>query len=271
MNKLILVVIYDVNLSDSSTINSLINSVEEIKGDTIFVWDNSKQIQEYDNIKSFFNDNGVRFVYEHHPENLPLSRLYNSVIQRFNSTHDYLFLFDHDSTFDKRFFLEVDKYKNRRIHLFLPIVKYKNKIVSPTRKIFLKGFYFNNKPSGFKEASNISAINSGMVISFEFLRTKFIGYDERLKFYGTDDYFMMNYCKNEEKLFILNYEFEHDLTLSTLNQPSDKLINSYKQMLEAWSVIYSDSSLIYLVKMYSVVHSMYTAFKFKNKRFLLWK
>ena len=82
---------------------------------------------------------------------------------------------------------------------------------------------------------------------------------------------MMEYCKNEKKLFVLDYEFEHDLTLSTLNNSSDKLVKSYHQMLEAWSILYSDSILKYIVKLYMYIHSSYTAIKYKNKDFLIWK
>jgi len=161
--------------------------------------------------------------------------------------------------------------KNKEISLFLPIIKYKSKIVSPTKKYFLKGFYFKEKPVGIQKALNISAINSGMIISFKYLQKKFRGYDERLKFYGTDTYFMMEYCKNEEYLFVLDYEIEHDLTLSTLNDPSDKLVKAYHEMLEAWGILYSDSILKYITKPYIYIHSIYTAIKYKNKDFLKWK
>lgn len=271
MNNLILIVTYNVPLIESITINSLINSMDEINGDSIFIWDNSKNSSKYEDVKNIFEINGINFIYEHHPENMPLSRLYNDVIFRYKNDFDYLFLLDHDSSFDKLYFLEIKENKDKDISLFLPIVNYKSTIVSPTKKFFLKGFYFKRKPYGIQSANNISAINSGMVISFKFLNEKFIGYNEKLKFYGTDDYFMMEYCKHENNLFILNYEFEHDLTLSTLNPSSDRLVNSYKEMLDAWDLIYSKSSLKYLVKLYRIIHSSYTAIKYKNKNFLIWK
>lgn len=237
----------------------------------IIIWDNSPEAQSYDNIKKYFN-----IYYEHHSENLPLSNVYNLVINKNkNKDYDFLILFDHDSNFSENFFIELQKsyLKNDEIKLFLPIVKFKNKIVSPTKKYFLKGFYYDTKPLGITNAKNISAINSGMIISFKFLKEKYKGYDKKLKFYGTDDYFMMEYCRNESELFILNYEFEHDLTLSTLNNSSDKLVNSYHQMLEAWEILYSSSSLVLknIVKFYIVLHSSYTAIKYKNKDFLIWK
>lgn len=245
------------------------SSTKYLANSDIIIWDNSPESQSYDNIEKYLN-----ILYEHHPENLPLSKVYNKVIARNkNKDLDFLILFDQDSNFSENFFIELQKsyLKNNGIKLFLPVVKFKNKIVSPTKKYFLKGFYFSKKPRGLIKAKNISAINSGMIISFNYLRNKFQGYDERLKFYGTDDYFMMQYCNNENELYILDYEFEHDLTLSTLNQSSDKLIQSYHQMLDAWSVLYSNSLLRCIVKIYIVIHSFYTTIKYKDKDFLIWK
>lgn len=274
MKNLILIVIYNTNITKAETIKSLLNSKEYLVNNHLFIWDNSEKAQDISIVKEIFNKQNIEVTYEHHPENLPLSKLYNNVINRFMyQNYDFLILFDQDSSFTKNLFFEfVNSYnKNKHISLFLPIIKFKNTIVSPTRKYFLKGFYFDKKPIGLYRAKNISAINSGMIISFKFLKEKYKGYDERLKFYGTDDYFMMEYCKNEKELFILDYEFEHDLTLSTLNSSSDKLVKSYHQMLEAWSILYDDSILKYIVKLYTVIHSFYTAIKYKNKDFLIWK
>lgn len=274
MKNLILIVIYNTNIIESETINSLLDAKESLFDCHLFIWDNSQIFQDISIIKETFNQQNTEVTYEHHPENLSLSKLYNNVINRFiDQNYEFLILFDQDSSFTKNLFFEfVNSYnKNKHISLFLPIIKFKSTIVSPTRKYFLKGFYFDKKPLGLYRAKNISAINSGMIISFNFLRKKYKGYDERLKFYGTDDYFMMKYCQNEKELLILDYEFEHDLTLSTLNSSSDKLVKSYHQMLEAWSVLYSDSILKYIVKLYTVIHSFYTAIKYKNKDFLIWK
>lgn len=274
MKNLILIVIYNTNIYESETIKSLLDSKVYLANSHLFIWDNSQESQNISVVKSISNHSNIEFTYEHHPENLPLSKAYNKVINQFkNENYDFLVLLDQDSSFKKELFIKLDNtfQNNKEINLFLPIIKFKNTIVSPTKKYFLKGFYFKEKPFGIQKAKNISAINSGMIISFKFLKEKYKGYDERLKFYGTDDYFMMEYCKNEKELFILDYEFEHDLTLSTLNNSSDKLVKSYHQMLEAWSILYSDSILKYIVKLYTYIHSSYIAIKYKNKDFLIWK
>jgi len=273
MKKLILIVIYNINITQSETIKSLIESKDCLFESDLLIWDNSPISQDISLIYPFF-ENYVKILYEHHPENLPLSKVYNKVINKFkNEGYDFLILLDQDSRFNKEYFIKLNNAfkENNEVSLFLPIIKYKNKIVSPTKKYFLKGFYFKKKVSGLQKAKNISAINSGMIISFKYLKDKFKGYDERLKNYCTDDYFMMEYCKNEKYLFILDYEFEHDLTLSTLNDSSDKLIKAYHEMLQAWSILYSDSVLKYIVKIYMIVHSLYTAIKYKNTDFLIWK
>lgn len=266
---------YNTNITESKTIKSLIDSKEYMANSCILIWDNSQISQDISIIKKIFNKQNTEVIYEHHPENLPLSKLYNNVINCFKKQdYDFLILFDQDSAFSKKLFFEfLRSYsKNSHINLFLPLIKFKNTIVSPTKRYFLKGFYFKEKPVGILKAKNISAINSGMIISFKFLKEKYKGYDERLKFYGTDDYFMMEYCKNEKELFVLDYEIKHDLTLSTLNDSSDKLIKPYHQMLEAWSVLYSSNMMLrYMVKFYTIIHSFYMAIKYKNKDFLVWK
>lgn len=273
MKKLILIVIYNTNITKSETFKSLIDSKDYLFESDLFIWDNSPISQDVSILNTFFEEN-TNILYEHHPENLPLSKAYNKVINKFkNDEYDFLVLLDQDSSFRKELFIKLHNtfQVNKEINLFLPIIKFKNRVVSPTKKYFLKGFYFKGKPFGIQKARNISAINSGMIISFKFLKEKYKGYDERLKFYGTDDYFMMQYCKNENELYILDYEFEHDLTLSTLNNSSDKLVNSYHQMLEAWNILYSDTVFKYIVSLYAMIHSIYTAIKYKNKDFLKWK
>lgn len=273
MKNLILIVIYNTSITESETIKSLIDSKSYLHESDLLIWDNSPISQDISMITTFFKEN-TKVLYEHHFENLPLSKAYNKVINQFkNKGYDFLVLLDQDSSFKKELFIKLHNtfQENKKINLFLPIIKFKNTIVSPTKKYFLKGFYFKERPFGLLNAKNISAINSGMIISFKFLREKYKGYDERLKFYGTDDYFMMEYCKNENELFVLDYEFEHDLTLSTLNNSSDKLVKSYHQMLEAWSILYSDSVFKYIVCFYAIIHSLFTAVKYKNKDFLKWK
>ena len=116
----------------------------------------------------------------------------------------------------------------------------------------------------------MSAISSGMIISFDYLKTIFNRFDERLSIYGVDTSFMKKYSEISNDLVVLDYELDHDLTLSTLNESSETLIKVYHQMLNSWLIIYSKSILLIIVKIYCMLHSIYTSLKFLDKRYLYW-
>ena len=52
---------------------------------------------------------------------------------------------------------------------------------------------WKEKLTGVLKINNRFAINSGMVIDAHYLANTFKGYDERIKFYGTDDDFILKY------------------------------------------------------------------------------
>lgn len=273
MKKVILVVLYKCSFDDSQTLKSLLKSVEKLNKDTILIWDNSPSSQSEDKIRKLrnsFERFGIKLLYKNTPENLSLSNIYNNTIKQYNC-YDYLVIFDQDSDFDDNFFKELHlAYStNPEIKLFLPLISYKGNIISPSKKIFMKGFYLKNRIYGKHKARNFSAINSGMVIAYKYLIDKYSGYDERLKFYGTDDFFMMNYGLDNKYLYIINYMFDHDLTLSMNNESSEKLLISYHQMLESWKIIYSKYNKC-LIQLYILIHSIKTALKYKDSRYIKW-
>lgn len=275
MKLLILVVVYEIDLYKSETIKSLSIAVEALRDRClIFIWDNSKQAQSYKDIQLYFKEFQVDVIYKHTPENLSLSKIYNIIIDTYkNSSFNYLILFDHDTKFGMTFFdvFSMAAEKHNDINLFLPRVLYKDRLISPCRKIFLKGFYYKKDIAGVIKAKYVSAINSGMIISFEYLKN-FPGYDPRLVLYGTDMDFMMKYCSSEKYIYILNHTINHDMTLSTLNPSSDKLKEVYQKMLEAWDILYNKSPYgMICVKIYSIIHSIYMAFRYKDLDYLYWR
>jgi len=82
MKILILVVIYKINLIQSKTIKSLIDSKDYLSESDLFIWDNSPTSQDISALRRFFGKH-TNIFYEHHPENLPLSKVYNKVINQF--------------------------------------------------------------------------------------------------------------------------------------------------------------------------------------------
>ncbi|WP_028845356.1 glycosyltransferase [Thermodesulfovibrio thiophilus] len=275
MRYIILLVIYNKKLSESESVNSIKKSKDIIKDSKLIIWDNSINAQssdELDGLKKELNELIVEYI--HTPENTPLSKIYNTVrLNYYDESYKFLVLLDHDSKFDKNFFLaHLDALKKyERTNLYIPLIKYKNHLISPAYLFYFKGFYFKKEIKGNVLSLFKTAINSGMIIDFNYFCNKYKGYDKRLKFYGTDNYFMKDYQKNNKKFTIIDYIIDHDLTYSVLNKNKDKetFLKRYKEDNNAL-LINNENPLILrlLVKIYIKLRSVYYMMKFRDMRFL---
>ena len=196
MQYLILVIVYNQKLSESLTIQSLIYSKNELQGSRLIVWDNSKVQQDTSEKQNLFsNFSEINIDYIHTPENLSLSQIYNNVRKSTKYGYEYIILMDQDTVFNQSLFQVHKEAINAygKFNLYLPIIKYKSKIISPGYLYYFKGFYFQKEIKGVVLSKFKTAINSCMIINYDYFVNKFNGYDERLRFYGTDDYFMHSY------------------------------------------------------------------------------
>lgn len=277
MKVLFVVVVYKKALVQSPTLKSILSVKEHIEGSSVLVFDNSPSPQSNLELEYFFKEfsmAGVSFIYESYIENRSLSKLYNQAIELLqHSHHDYICLLDHDTTFDMGLIDEVKLVVPfEKPNLMLPRIFFKQRLVSPTKRIFIKGFYLKRLKSGFYRSRyfQLSAINSGMFISSDYLNTTGFRYDERLDFYGTDDYFMIRFAESGHVPFVLDYEMQHDLTLSTLNANSDSLVIAYRKMVASWRIIYSEKSFFVkgIASLYAIAHNLFMFFRYKDKRFL---
>lgn len=215
MRFLALVVLYKVPISGSETMRSLANSAANHELRAV-VWDNSPE-QAAESEIQWLSRNLPRCEYRHVPSNAPLSCVYNSIIREFFQgqicDYDALVLLDQDSIFGREFLDEVASAAVERpdIDLFLPLVMANNQLVSPARLYWFKGAHWKGKRNGPVKPRFRTAINSGMVIRSRYLAEKFPGYDERLQFYGTDNYFLQKYAETEPWLYVLNVEIRHEL------------------------------------------------------------
>lgn len=272
ISYLILVVVYNIDAIESETINSLVNSSQYINNSSVIVWDNSTNAQKAGSIKWIFER--IKHVeYIHKPENIPLSKVYNEVINKHsNVDYDYLILFDQDSTFTSDFFYQLNKSIDEflNVSLFLPIVISDNNIVSPANLFLFKGNYWKSKKLGLVEAKNKAAINSGMVISFEYLKNRFVGYDERFLFYGTDTYFMKTYAKDNDCFCVFDGEILHHLAYCD-NSNVDEIIKRHPENMKAVLLLNSDNfAMKVLTKFYLFLFSIKQSFKFRDIRFFKW-
>ena len=270
INYLILVVVYNIDVKESESINSLIGSNDYITNSCVLVWDNSLDVQQPTSIEWLF-DRIKHVEYIHKPENIPLSRVYNEVINKnCLENYDYLILLDQDSTFTVDFFCQLNKSINefKNVPLFLPIVISSNQIVSPADIFMFKGKYWKSKRLGLVESKYKAAINSGMVISFDYLKNRFAGYDERLKFYGTDTYFLKTYSKSNDYFCVFDYDLHHHLAYCN-SRDVDIIINRHPECMKAVLLLNSTNfTMKLLVKLYILIFSIKQAIKYKDIRFL---
>ena len=209
---LALVVLYKCPPLESSTILSLLKAKEEnIRDLRLAIFDNSPDIiEEIDAI--FIKENRDWISYHHFKENFPLSKIYNLGIKS-SRNEDFMLILDQDSTFDSDFFNSFyhAQKNNPDIDLFIPQVKYNHTLVSPGKWVGFKGKYLPAVHEGRKNSKGLTAIGSGMIIHFRYLKGDFKGFDERFKLYGIDTFFMQQYGMSNRDLFVLPYQMVHDL------------------------------------------------------------
>jgi len=92
MKKLFIIVLYKTEIEKCLTVNSFIECNLFKNTDSYFcVWDNSPEaLSERD--RNYVESLGKNVVYESHPENTPLAKVYNLVLQNIRIVITSLFL-----------------------------------------------------------------------------------------------------------------------------------------------------------------------------------
>lgn len=235
MHLVILVVVYRLSPRQSATLLSLENSKEVLSAlpHRIILRDNSSSPfgeKEKENLQHMFS--GLNHQYWHDGENLSLSQIYNDVIRGEITPADHLILLDHDTTFDGNFFKAFLKAhaQSPSCPLFLPLIRQGKDIISPSDMFLFKGSYWKEARSGLVSTHRHTAINSGMIISGQYLLNEFEGYDEKLKFYNTDNYFMWKYGRSQSHFYVLDYSIHHTLNFYDPTESFEKKKARYREM-----------------------------------------
>lgn len=275
MRLLILVVLYRRDCSASETLRSLAACRKALEDSLVVVWDNSPEPADEEQT-AWLGRSLPRAAYFHDAANPGLASVYNRIIHRYlkletAGAFDCLVLFDCDSEVDPAFFAELEcaRTEHPDIPLFLPLVISHGRIVSPANLYGCQGFCWKKKRSGLMRARHRTAINSGMAISVSYLREAFPGYDERLRFYGTDNFFMREYGKTNCQFAVLNCTVQHDLsrfareTLETKLWRHRENVNSLRLLHEGRGIH------TWLAQAYCRVHNLRQAIKYRDLRFLV--
>lgn len=255
----ILLVLYKVRLADAASIRSLLKCTRELTGVKLLLWDNSPEAleaQELDLLRNTF----TTITYQHTPENLSLSKIYNRAYKE-NSHYDYLLFFDQDSNFDSNYFQTLGEATNRHpeINLFVPLIQHKGKIMSPGYYFIFRGAYRTQIDFGINSSKNMSVVASGICISLKYLNGVFEGFNENLSFYGIDTFFSIQYRKQNRHFFLLNCYFEHSLSQNEIESYQTKL-KRFKNHRQALLELTRGSNL--LVRIASYCYVIVQQFKF---------
>ncbi|HAW0604160.1 glycosyltransferase [Escherichia coli] len=275
INFKMLVVLYKESIDSSTTLESIKKVFEHNHLHSNFellIWDNSPVSLITKEELRIYSDNcgGIKHIeYIHNELNKPLSFIYNFALNKYKDG-DYIIILDQDSDFDKGYIEEVINVAlEQSPELILPIIYYKNKIVSPSKISYIRGNYYKCIPCGRINPKKISAINSGMIISLDYIKRIAFEYNKYLKNYCTDDYFMRQFRRFGNYAYVLNYTFKHHLSLSTLNDNSELLKERYKLMKEGRYIVYSENLFDKIaIRVYFSIHKIYMAFKYKDISYL---
>ena len=273
----IVVVLYKKMPNQSSTLTSLSRVEENTKASIrLTIRDNSPQPIP-DNEMEVLNGllKGIHYEYRHHDgQNVSLSRIYNESIKELKE-EEYLVIFDDDSEFSDGFFTTALKSikEHPDCDLFLPVVNYGKQIVSPAYMWYFKGHFLKEVLPGMMPCKNITAINSGMVISARYLKHGYEGYDERIRFYGTDCDFMCRYTASHSHLCVLDYHTHHTLNYYEDDEPFQKASARYKDQRRGLFILMKRQGfLIYaLTHVYWLVFSLKYALHKRDIRYIFIK
>ena len=108
-----------------------------------------------------------------------------------------------------------------------------------------------------------------MVINFKYLKNIYIGYDERLRFYGTDTFFMLDYQKNNEFLFVINYIFKHKSALLDRDESLNMQLFRLDNVFSAWKIIHEHNKInLFLINIFIFLKIVKLVIFYRNIKYL---
>jgi hypothetical protein len=244
---LFVVVLYEKKIEESNTLLSFVKIKYSYKNKCdLYIKDNSKTPMLNSADLTCMGDVFGKIDYVYNNRNDSLSEIYNNAISICRNKYKFVVLFDDDSLFSEKYIDVVLKYTNNPLFfncLILPIVKLNNRIVSPAKYCFISGKSLKKIECGLQNSRKIAAINSGMIIPTSYFEKYDFLYDTNLKFYGTDDFFMINYSKNESRLVIMDFEMFHNLSLYDNEISNKEKYEKIKNIISA-SVYLNNGSML---------------------------
>lgn len=262
----IIIVLYKNNLENSRTISTLRTFLN--KKVNLFVYDNSPE-KQYQEEKFTYNNFDIQYF--HDPTNSGLSKAYNHALAlAYDKNYTWLLLLDQDTYFTKEYveaieLLQIDDFKNTAA--IIPRVNSLNdgQQISPG-KILLGGICRPLKLKGGIVNSKISGINSGTILSVEYLKL-INGFNTNYTLDMLDHWYFKKIFSDGKDVFLLNAEIKQDLSVLEDFEKSVS-VERYEQMLNAECLFAEEESFLSLfVFKVRLILRILKQRKFKNKKY----
>ncbi|MFT8210429.1 MAG: glycosyltransferase family 2 protein [Symbiopectobacterium sp.] len=193
MNVNALVISYNSSISQSSTLQSLLDTDNKDINFKIFIWNNGPNLFEDHDIEEYLEkckEKRISLSIYQDLRNISLSKIYNYIIKKGN--FDFIAILDQDSTINVEYLQNIATHRKSNL-IFPRIITEKNNVAiqSHPHSSKDKNILINEGPV----TSNMSSVTSGIVLSKDLINKieKYRGYvfEEKLGFYGIDvDFFV---------------------------------------------------------------------------------
>lgn len=247
-----IVVLYNKNLSESITFNCLKSIDSNIQ---IFICDNSDNKKYAANNKIASNYKNVHYKSMNGNKGLPSA--YNAAIEDIvKLSPGWICLFDDDTFVPAEYFTLLSEAKRtQKADIYLPLVYDEIGLLSPN--IMKK--YFCHRANSIDEINigEISAINSGMVLSSEIFKT--YRYDENYFLDFVDHAFMSDMRCLHKKVAIFNCKLKQNFAANT---------NDIASLKKRFKILKKDLRYFYSKLNFGLLYYLYIISKRKIRIFL---
>ena len=231
MKITMVVVLYKQSPSESKTLQTLKQTLplqkENVKDIELIIYDNSPNSQLI-NPSDF---EGIHITYQHDSRNLGIAAAYNFALAiAKNNKSQWLLLLDHDTELTNEYMnvvLNLPDY-SKEVAGIVPKVKYENTLISPVYSHSLRPL-LEERPSPGIQETPVMAINSGMLISIDFLND-INGFNEEFPLDYLDHWLFFKIYEEGLKVLLLDVTLEHELSVMDYSRIS---LKRYQSILDS--------------------------------------
>jgi GT2 family glycosyltransferase len=262
----VIVVVYNKNVNDSTSLDCLKD--QTFNNFKLIVWDNSPKsfsLTDVEQLELTF----ANTVYKSTPENLGLSSIYNSVLAEYAEEFNILVVFDQDSIFEKNYIENVvEAYEiNNSIAVYVPLVYSGLNYHSPKPDIpILRRFWTAAAGRVYSSNYRLNSINSGNALNIKVLKNLNFKFDEKLRFYGVDNFLFRYIYKHDASVFVMKKKLKQSLATREISN-NYELYARYVDVIEAYRQVYFPCHFN-LWKIFAALH-IFMMFCSKREKFFL--